>query len=374
MSPGNGARYFLKKGDGTIYGPADIEALKAWAREGRVAPDDLVSKDKEFWYPAPTLTDLEMNWLVQLTDGTQYGPIHLHALQELVEDGSLSPNDVVTNRITEEICTLGEAIAASATAAQAAPAAEVGAQEPDAFVPNESIAAPAETTPSAPGALVSAPEAAAPEKTAPAEAEPPPASWRELAARKDFLERELTKWKQMYEQEHAHLVQSMREHEERIQALKKSELAALTRAEQLERKLKESEENYRVLCESLASDPTRPYAQQLVALTELHRDLAQRYDAVTRLLQEKNSEIADLLEARSRSETRAEEQLRQMQEIVERERHEADQARRRALEIETDYVQLIQAYRDLNEKFMQLRQSLAGASAPTAPAAPRKRR
>jgi hypothetical protein len=355
MSAPQGLMYFLKKADGAIYGPSDLNTLQGWAREGRVAPDDMISKDKDVWYPAPTLTDLEMNWLVHLSDGTQYGPIHLQALKELIEEGSLSADDLVTNRITEQTCSLRAAMAAASAPADHAPGSQAEPISQTETAEPESVrAATIETTPKA-----SAPEAPPP---APAAAREEPASWRDLASRKDFLEREVVKWKKLYEQEHENFLQSAHDYEERIQGLKKSELAALTRAEQLERKLKESEDNYRVLRESLANDPTRPYAQQLVALIELHRDLAQRYDAVSRLLQEKNSEIADLLEARSQAEARVEEQLRHMRDIVERERKEADHARRRSLEIESDYMQLVQAYRELNEKFMQLRQEAAGAA------------
>lgn len=345
-------QYYLKKADGAIYGPSELAVLKQWAREGRIAPDDLISKDQSFWYPAPTLTDLDMNWLIQLHDGTQYGPIHLHALQELVEEGSLSAEDVVINRITERMCTIREAMAAESTSISKPVEPVSGPPAPaEPSKPVSTLASVTEST-AAPAELKEAP---APSPTI-SETPPESVSWREIAAQKDFLERELVKWKAMYEQEHENSLRTAREAEEHVQALRKSEMAAHIRADQLERKLKESEENYRVLRESLANDASRPYVQQLITLTELHRDLSQRCDALTRLLQEKNEEINALLDARARMEAHASEILRQAQAIAEQERKEAELGRRRALEIEADYLQLVRAYRDLNEKFMRLKQ------------------
>ena len=377
MEPNSSSQYFLKKADESLYGPTDLAVLQQWAREGRVAPDDLISRDRSFWYPAPTLTALDMNWLVQLPDGTQYGPIHLQAVKELVDEGSLSLDDTVINRITDRTCSIRDALAAESETLARSPEST---QEPTPQAPIPSsretkVAAAVETTtataPSESPQTVSPEPQKAKEKTAetPAEtAEPTAASWREMAARKDFLERELAKWKKMYEQEHANFLRVVREVEDRVQGLRKSELAALTRADQLERKLKESEENYRMLRESLHNDPTRPHAQQIADLTELYRSLAQRYDAIARLLQEKNAEINALLEAREKAEAQASEMMRQAQSVMEQERKEADMARRRAIEIETDYLELVRAYRELNEKFMQVRDELAASRAPASAA------
>ena len=51
---------FLKKPDGEIYGPVPLDDLCAWAEEGRVSPDDLVSPDKEEWSPSHQLEELAM--------------------------------------------------------------------------------------------------------------------------------------------------------------------------------------------------------------------------------------------------------------------------------------------------------------------------
>lgn len=387
MSEAQAAIYFLKKPDGTVYGPVPLEMLQTWAREGRVAPDDLLSKDQELWYPAPTLMDLAMNWLVHLSDGTQYGPIHLMALQELVKEGSLSPDELVTDRATEKVYVLRDAFAAflqekaPPTPSEVAPAATVVSEREwvigeqpqkvmEESAPTASAMSEAETP-----LIATTPAQSSEEKagsTAPVGTRPL-ASWRDLVARKDFLERELLKWKKLYEEEHQQTLRLTREIEERVQSLKKSELAALTHANQLERKLRESEENYRILKESLANDSAHPHVQQLVELTELYRDFSQRYEALASLLNEKNAQIAELLESRTQTGIRVQEQLRQMQEVLDRERHEADQARRRALEIEADYLQLVKSYRELNDRFIQLRQqAISPSSPPTASATARR--
>ena len=54
--------------------PWTTAALRQWAAEDRIAPEDQVSQDQQIWSPAHDQPDLEMDWLIQMDDGTLYGP------------------------------------------------------------------------------------------------------------------------------------------------------------------------------------------------------------------------------------------------------------------------------------------------------------
>jgi hypothetical protein len=81
--------WYLKRIDGEVYGPVDLPTLQLWAMDGRVAPNDKLSNDQKEWLPAFDLSELSMEWKVELGDGSTYGPIHLLALRDLIHDGSV---------------------------------------------------------------------------------------------------------------------------------------------------------------------------------------------------------------------------------------------------------------------------------------------
>lgn len=94
--------WYLRKADGSVFGPADTPELKEWAADGRVAPDDQISTDRKTWQPAPSLADLNMCWSIVLEGGEVFGPLHALALCDLVEQGSVSADSPVQNAKTGE--------------------------------------------------------------------------------------------------------------------------------------------------------------------------------------------------------------------------------------------------------------------------------
>lgn len=78
--------------DGTTFGPATLASLQAWARDGRLAPSHLVSSNDQDWMPVTRIRQLDMDWVVEVSPGTFYGPIHQQALEDLIRDGSLTDN------------------------------------------------------------------------------------------------------------------------------------------------------------------------------------------------------------------------------------------------------------------------------------------
>jgi len=80
-------RVRTEKGD--VFGPADLDTLKTWARDGRLAPTHLISNDGQNWVPVTSLADLEMDWVAEITPGSFYGPIHRDSIAELLREGSI---------------------------------------------------------------------------------------------------------------------------------------------------------------------------------------------------------------------------------------------------------------------------------------------
>ncbi len=80
---------FVKTPDGTIYGPVDVVTLCTWAADARVIPGCRISLDGKTWKPAEAIPELRLNWTVQLSDGTNYGPLNLLAIWTLMLEGSL---------------------------------------------------------------------------------------------------------------------------------------------------------------------------------------------------------------------------------------------------------------------------------------------
>ncbi len=86
----NTSKWYLKTAEGSIYGPIEFSTLPDWAAQGRVAPGDHVSKDKQSWVPAETFPELGMQWTVEVGDGSSYGPLNVLALADLVDDGTIT--------------------------------------------------------------------------------------------------------------------------------------------------------------------------------------------------------------------------------------------------------------------------------------------
>ena len=68
--------WYVRTEDGKVYGPADVCALAAWAKEGRIEPTSFVSQDRKSWVPAQLMPELEMKWLVELEPGKVFGPFN----------------------------------------------------------------------------------------------------------------------------------------------------------------------------------------------------------------------------------------------------------------------------------------------------------
>ncbi len=102
--------WYLKKQDQSIYGPVDLNTLQRWAEDGRIAQGDELSKDQKKWTPPSELKDLHMIWMVELPDGTSYGPVNVLALREPIENGEVTIFCRLTTASGKEETTVGEAL------------------------------------------------------------------------------------------------------------------------------------------------------------------------------------------------------------------------------------------------------------------------
>lgn len=82
----------VKDDTGTVFGPASMASLQSWARDGRLAATHLISTDGVNWEPVTSRRELEMDWIVELSPGKFYGPIHREACDELLTNGTISPD------------------------------------------------------------------------------------------------------------------------------------------------------------------------------------------------------------------------------------------------------------------------------------------
>ncbi|HEY2615474.1 MAG TPA: hypothetical protein VGI42_07165 [Chthoniobacterales bacterium] len=93
-----GQQWFLRKHeDGHVFGPLPFEQLARWASSAQVAPHDVISSDQENWIKAPMLSELGMDWLVEVTSERYYGPTTLGAIQEFFRLGEINEQTFVIN-------------------------------------------------------------------------------------------------------------------------------------------------------------------------------------------------------------------------------------------------------------------------------------
>ena len=91
-------QWFLRKHeDGTIFGPLGFEQLERWASSAQIAPADSVSPDQENWIKAPMLAELGMDWIVEVTSESLYGPTTLGAIREFIRLGEINEDTFVIN-------------------------------------------------------------------------------------------------------------------------------------------------------------------------------------------------------------------------------------------------------------------------------------
>ena len=96
----NDKKWYVRAGDGRVYGPADVPLLVQWARDGRIEPMSDVSSDRVEWMPAQQMPELEMSWLVETGPDEVFGPFNRAVVIGLSKDGKL-PSSARVYRLHE---------------------------------------------------------------------------------------------------------------------------------------------------------------------------------------------------------------------------------------------------------------------------------
>ena len=337
--------WFVKKADGAVYGPVDRETLRYWAADGRILPDDLVSADESDWSPAPQLADLQMDWFVELDNGELYGPIPLLATRDLLLAGHALPGARIVHRDTQEERTLAEAVV-SALLAQNTDLQEY-CQKMSAKVDDlersvgtyEHLFGEESTDGLALKARVQ----------------------RELKTsleRRDAFERESVRWKRLYEDERENNARHEASLTEQIRRMRGEELESRRVIEGLEQKLREIEKGDQFASQIHVVHGTESSAASVDAgsLLAAYKILSRNYDKLVEQLAMKAQEISELMESRASMEHEAASRIRGLEETLKREQEEADSARKKLIDMEETHLQLVQAYRDLNDRYVRSRQ------------------
>ena len=194
-------------------------------------------------------------------------------------------------------------------------------------------------------------------------------SYKELATTIDNLEKDIARWQKLYDDEREAARKREETLKQRIEELRVNEASALTRLEDVNRRLRHTQRSYDMMAKAAESadpnDPESVVALQMSVLMDSHNELSQSYDTLFTQLQAKAEELDRLMASRRETETRAEERIEQMEAILKREQEEADRARRQLADMQQSHFQLVKSYREMNDRFIRLRQQL------TAPAADR---
>lgn len=385
--------WYLKQGE-QEYGPIDLGTLQHWVADGRVSADDLVSTDRATWQSAASLQALAMDWLVRLDQGTPLGPLHLLSLRDLLREGLITADTPLEQQSTGELHRVGEALLESLLEEDlraramfeelTARIAELESSPPPASPENPEIAArlEVETREAARWKRISQEEHAANERLqaeihslreqlarqAASDQQPAAPSDQassttletadEAEARHQF-EREAIKWKNLYEELVAQTEELRASYEERLQELRQAALNDRTLLEQANLNIVQLERKHKQLQDMIENgDAAHSNVAQAAAMQDAYEVLSRNYDQLGRQIEEKSREVQALMEQRTAAEKKTEERLRAMDELVRREQTEADQARRASAQTESAYLELLRSYRDLNDRYIRLRQTL----------------
>ena len=184
-------------------------------------------------------------------------------------------------------------------------------------------------------------------------------SWKEVVKSRDHFQKEAGKWKKLYDEERNEADLRGKEKSVADRDMKKEELERRTEMEQTTRKLRQLEKKYEAMRQMGAGaeqDPAASIQSQILSMQDTYAQLSESNDTLLQQLSEKNEEIKSLVESRKSAEANAAERVKHMEEIVQREQTEADSARQRLADIEETHHQLIKSYRDMNDRFIRMKQ------------------
>jgi chromosome segregation ATPase len=181
--------------------------------------------------------------------------------------------------------------------------------------------------------------------------------WKDLAGKRDVFEKEAQKWKRLYTDAQAAAQKRENELTERNEHLRREESAARTQLEQTQFSLQKLEKTLKQIGDTTVyRNDAEATAAQRAALLDAYNELSQRCETLMDQLNGKSVELAELREAQEHIRGEADQRIQTMEAHLRKERDEADRARKRALQLEEDHLQLLRSFRDLNDRYIRLRQ------------------
>lgn len=110
--------WYMRDVEGRVFGPVPLSRLREWAAASRIGPEHMVSRDRRSWKPAPELSELKLEWIIEFSQDSSYGPIHIRAIGEILEtidaSGDISAVHVQTgerwlvSELLDALATTGE--------------------------------------------------------------------------------------------------------------------------------------------------------------------------------------------------------------------------------------------------------------------------
>jgi virulence-associated protein VapD len=265
---------------------------------------------------------------------------------------------------------------APTTPAVAAPVAEVAA--PVSAPPAPIVVAPVPSATAAPVvadvvAPVMAPilpvvQPPAPPATAtPTVLAPPPPSknteWKEMAGKRDLFEKETHRWKRLYADLQASSAKHEQELSERAEHLRREELSARTQLEQTQMSLQKLQQTIKQISDvTVFPTAAEASAAQRAAILDAYNELSSRCDTLMDQLHAKSIELEALEQSQQRIKEEADQRVQTVEANMRKEREDADRTRKRALLLEEDHLQLLRSFRDLNDRYIRMRQGTGHVS------------
>ena len=339
--------WYLKKPDDSMFGPVDLPTLKSWAASGSVAPEDHISEDQENWIFAANLDDLQMDWVLEFEDGAEYGPLHVSTIKQMVEKGELDPGLMVSHRERDEKRFVWE-IALVVLFKTNRHLKKSSAALADRLSQVEAAAADAKPT----------------TVELPADAAQAMRDWKTASEKLDKQTKDTDRWKTRYEELREVTERELSELKEKIAVHKKQAIQDAAQNEKLDLKVAQADKRLTALQSSEGGG-----SGEVDAVMESYNELSTNYEVLLSQLGGKNEEIQSLMNSRAEAERHAEASVQEMSKRMHREQAEADSARNRFHELEETHLQLVKAYREMNDRYIQLRQNQGAPMSEPVPAA-----
>ena len=343
--------WYLKKNTGDLFGPADLTTFQTWVADGRVDPDDTLSQDKQSWIPAPDLPELAMNWLIEVEDEQQYGPVHLLMLRDPIREGTLSPQTRIRHKQTHEALEAGEACLGELIDSYDQVLEECRSLRQQ----KNRLQKTASTPP------IADPHAELVSKSAELRQQ-----WTEAIQEKDRFKKEARKWEKLYQEETEKGRKKRKELEEQIQHFQRHSVHTHLRIDQLQKTLGDVEKRYEnVQATDAARKDAEPSDEPSPGeLLEAYHTLSRDYDTLHARYKEQLDELKKLLATQRTMEKETEELLQAKNRLLQQEQEAAHTARLQLAEVEESHLQLVRAYRILNNQVIQLKQEHPKAPPP----------